>query len=344
MPLHLLGKKSWNVYNTAAIERVRKDEADAKAREEAAEQRMQEEDASSRIAILRGGKPLPPPESPETVNENASRQRERERRPDDRPRERKRRRLGDENETDAEIRFAREDDAASKKVRDVLGARRNEENVSLVDGGGHIQLVPVPDERDLRKAEKNAEYEAEKAKKRKREEDQYTMRFSNAAGYSKGVANPWYAAPTSQTSADTKLVLPETQGKGVWGNEDPRRVQRDQQRIASNDPFAMMQAAQRQLKQREKERAKWQAERDRELEELKREEEQSRKREWRHRRHHNQERDEDALDGFSLNAPLNNHEKRDGGHDREKRHRHQHRHHSRERRLQDERDKGRRSR
>ena len=33
MVLHLLGKKSWNVYNTDNVERVRKDEAEARARE-----------------------------------------------------------------------------------------------------------------------------------------------------------------------------------------------------------------------------------------------------------------------------------------------------------------------
>ncbi|CAI4217235.1 unnamed protein product [Parascedosporium putredinis] len=54
MPLHLLPKKSWNVYNADNIARVRRDEAAAKAKEEAEEQRMQEYDAQRRLAILRG--------------------------------------------------------------------------------------------------------------------------------------------------------------------------------------------------------------------------------------------------------------------------------------------------
>ena len=35
MVLHLLGKKSWNVYNSENVDRVRRDEAEAKAREAA---------------------------------------------------------------------------------------------------------------------------------------------------------------------------------------------------------------------------------------------------------------------------------------------------------------------
>ena len=67
MPLHLLGKKSWNVYNTDNVERVRRDEADARAREEAAEQLMQEQDAERRIALLRGEEP---PAVPDLADEN----------------------------------------------------------------------------------------------------------------------------------------------------------------------------------------------------------------------------------------------------------------------------------
>ncbi|KAG9717065.1 hypothetical protein KCU60_g9544, partial [Aureobasidium melanogenum] len=53
MVLHLLGKKSWNVYNKDNIDRVRRDEAAAQAREQEAERRMDQEDAARRIAILR---------------------------------------------------------------------------------------------------------------------------------------------------------------------------------------------------------------------------------------------------------------------------------------------------
>lgn len=51
---HLLGKKSWNVYNQDNIERVRRDEARAKAAEEEAEHRKKDNDAAERLRILRG--------------------------------------------------------------------------------------------------------------------------------------------------------------------------------------------------------------------------------------------------------------------------------------------------
>jgi hypothetical protein len=119
MPLHLLGKKSWNVYNTDNVERVRRDEADARAREEAAEQLMQEQDAEHRMALLRGEEPpaLPEPANGSHENEYAHGPR---RRADDAaaPRDRKRRRLKGEDDTERELRYAREDVEASSRVRE----------------------------------------------------------------------------------------------------------------------------------------------------------------------------------------------------------------------------------
>jgi hypothetical protein len=124
MPLHLLGKKSWNVYNTDNVERVRRDEADARAREEAAEQLMQEQDAEHRMALLRGEEPpaLPEPANGSHENEYAHGPR---RRADDAaaPRDRKRRRLKGEDDTERELRYAREDVEASSRVRESLRAK-----------------------------------------------------------------------------------------------------------------------------------------------------------------------------------------------------------------------------
>ncbi|ORY85476.1 hypothetical protein BCR37DRAFT_391255 [Protomyces lactucae-debilis] len=57
MPLKLLKHKSWHVGKRENIERVRRDEAAEQARIEADEQRMQEEDARNRLALLRGRQP-----------------------------------------------------------------------------------------------------------------------------------------------------------------------------------------------------------------------------------------------------------------------------------------------
>ncbi|KAK5705406.1 hypothetical protein LTR97_002524 [Elasticomyces elasticus] len=328
MPLHLLGKKSWNVYNTVNVDRVRRDEADAQAREEAEEQRMQDEDAATRIAILRGEPAAPLPDSAPVgdadsrANTRVPRSREAG---TDGKRERKRRKLRGEDDTDADIRFAREDVEAGQKAKTAL-AKKDTDDAPLVDHAGHLQLIPAPDEKAIRKAGKNAEVEAEKAKKRKREEDQYMMKFSNAAGYSNGMEKPWYAsnklAKQEKDAASTAVALSDVQEKDAWGNEDPRRKNREQNRISSSDPFAAMQHAQRQLKQSSVDKERWQRERAAELEELKKTEDRRRRREKHQERHH----DVNKLEGFSLDAPPNRERSEHGRH-----HGHRHRHHSKER-------------
>ncbi|TKA63211.1 hypothetical protein B0A55_10105 [Friedmanniomyces simplex] len=313
MVLHLLGKKSWNVYNTANVDRVRRDEAEAQAREEAEEQRMQEEDAARRIAILRGEAVAPLPDaapagigdalSDARVDANKARRNRDENHDGVPPRERKRRKLRGEDDTERDIRFAREDVEAGQKAKTALG-KREVDDAPLIDHAGHLQLIPAPDEKAMRSAgKKNAEAEAEKAKKRKREEDQYTMRFSNAAGFNNGMEEPWYAsnklAGVGREAASTAVVLAEVQEKDVWGNEDPRRKDRERNRISSSDPFAAMQHAQRQLKQSGHDKERWQRERLAELADLKRMEERP------GRLERQGERDDDAgLDGFSLVAPV----------------------------------------
>jgi hypothetical protein len=330
MVLHLLGKKSWNVYNSENVERVRRDEAEAQAREEAEEQAMQEADAARRIALLRGEAP-PALDPPQHVNADAEGSpAERKRRSLDHGLARKRRRLRGEDDTDRDIRYAREDAAAGERAKEVLLTKDNASDAPLIDHAGHIQLLPAPDENAIRKAEKNAEAEAEKAKKRKREEDQYTMRFSNAAGFNNGMARPWYAASESKASSDNTdkaLVLPHVQDKNAWGNEDPLRKERERNRISSSDPFAAMQQAQRQLKQSERDKERWQKERLAVTEELKRAEDRKRRHE---KRRHRRREDEESLEDFSLDASTKEH-KKDRHSDRHHRHRRRHRIRSRSR-------------
>ncbi|KAK4061128.1 uncharacterized protein Triagg1_10467 [Trichoderma aggressivum f. europaeum] len=206
MPLHLLGKKSWNVYNADNIARVRRDEAAAKAAEEEEERRMQEVDAQRRLAILRGESPPPiederdtEPEKTEGAPSNA--------RPRFPGQGRKRKRPG-EDDTEFELRLAQERSNATYSL--VESSRKPASSAPIVDSAGHIDLFG--DQRARAHAERNEEAEAEKKKKEKEYEDQYTMRFSNAAGKD-GISKPWYS--------QREGVAPDTSSKDVWGNNDP---------------------------------------------------------------------------------------------------------------------------
>ncbi|KAI1043954.1 hypothetical protein LB505_003408 [Fusarium chuoi] len=271
MPLHLLGKKSWNVYNADNIARVRRDEAAAKAAEEAEEQRMQEIDAQQRLAILRGEAP-PPIEDDEAPKdeEPPARDRDASQRTSTR---RKRKRLG-EDDTDFEMRIARENDN-SALVR-IEPEKKSTSSAPLMDHNGHIDLLG--DEKSRAHAEKNEEAEKEAKKKKQSYEDQYTMRFSNATGKD-GVLKPWY----SQSDA----AAPDASSKDVWGNQDPNRKERDAKRIVSYDPLAMMKKGASKVREIKQERKRFQEEREEELKQMRRDE---RHREKRRRRHHERDR------------------------------------------------------
>lgn len=143
------------------------------------------------------------------------------------------------------------------------------------------------------------------------------MRFSNAAGFKEKIGRqPWYS------SAGQDVVAPDSMpAKDVWGNEDPRRKEREKARMDSNDPLAAMKRGIRQLRATEQERKRWNEEKRRELETLRSEE--------RHRSVHRpkrRSRSTDSLEGFSLDAPTSK-----NGDEREHRSsgRH-HRHHRRD--------------
>lgn len=227
---------------------------------------MQELDAERRAAILRGRTPPPLPDDIDAGDGKRKRDR-------DSGHDRKRRKLKGEDDTDHDIRLAAsmartgdgdEDDAK------VLKLRRPASDAPLTDHAGHIDLFPV-DMKESLKREKNAEAEKEKRKKEQAFEDQCTMRFSNAAGRD-GLGKPWYTAQHNSSPVTEKgrpaLEYPEFESKNVWGNEDPRRKEREQARMSSNDPFAFMQKAQTQLKKSKEDKKKWADERKRELREL----------------------------------------------------------------------------
>ena len=258
MPLHLLGKKSWNVYNADNIAKVRRDEAKAKAQEEEEERRMQEVDAQRRIQILRGEQPGAPPSAP-SDDERL--------RPD---RQRKRKRIAGEDDTERDIRLAKDSSALSSTdtALQIPGSRKPTSDAPLTDHAGHINLFP--DERSRRHVAKNQEAEAEAAKKKREFEDQYTMRFSNAAGFKQGLENPWYSSSTAPTKRDDDEDEDDEVGKDVWGNEDRGRKEREKKRIEAGDPLMSMRRGVRDLRQVEKERRQRAAERAREMKELER--------------------------------------------------------------------------
>ncbi|KAI1382807.1 uncharacterized protein F4822DRAFT_97588 [Hypoxylon trugodes] len=313
MPLHLLGKKSWNVYNPKNIERVKHDEEAAKAREEAEEQRQQEVDAERRLAILRGEVPPPlPPPSPSADDETPSRKRDRDEDPATSgwgKKRRKRKRAG-EDDTDFELRLARDRAGATRTTSDALVKSRSD--APLTDHTGHIDLFP--DERSH--PPKNEKTESEAAKKKRENEDQYTMRFSNAAGKD-GLTDAWYTKGGDMKDViDRSLDAPS---KDVWGNEDPRRKEREVARVVANDPLAMMKRGAAKVREVEKERRQLNEERGRELKQLRKEE---KKRERRRRREGRE--DYDDLEGFTLDGATSS-QPPTRSKDKDDSHRHRHR-------------------
>ena len=242
MPLHLLSKKSWNVYAPDNIARVKRDQAAARAREEEEDRRLQEQDSADRLAVLRGEGHTPPSQDKRSAESRESHGEDR----------RKRRRLDGEDDTERDIRPAREE---RQKRHRGHHQDRGRLDVPTTDRSGHINLFPMKEQGQGRH-EKNSEVEVEKARKQHEREDQYTMRLSNAAGKNLDRSGPWYASSKRHTREDMDFV----EGKDVWGTPDPAAKDREQFRQASNDPLAFMQRAQTQLKQAERDKQRWRSE------------------------------------------------------------------------------------
>ena len=248
---------------------------------------MQEVDAERRIQILRG-LPVDPPTSTDEVRTGDGRAE----RSGGVGRERKRRRIEGEDDTERDIRLAREGQAFTPARVDKGALKRKEtSNEPLTDQAGHINLFPVEGSRHH--GSKNPEAVAEAVKKRKEYEDQYTMRFSNAAGFKQAVGQkPWY-----QSIGGAVEQVEDVAGKDVWGNEDPRRKEREKLRATADDPLAMIQKGVQGLREVERERKKWKEEKERETRELA---EAERRRVKRKKR----SRDDDDLEGFRLDATV----------------------------------------
>ncbi|KAK2070987.1 hypothetical protein P8C59_005444 [Phyllachora maydis] len=190
MPLHLLGKKSWNVYNADNIARVRRDEAAAADREAAEEQRMQEEDAARRLAILRGEEPLPLTSAGIDTSAHDEPDNARPRRGLVPERCRRKRKRPDEDDTEFEMRVVRENAESNAVASHGLldghrsGSTPKGEKSALTDVTGLFSLFDdgVFEKSAPRNSMKKEEAEEGVAKKTREAEDQYQMLFANAAG------------------------------------------------------------------------------------------------------------------------------------------------------------------
>lgn len=265
---HLLGKKSWNVYNKDNIERVRRDEANAKVEEEAEEQRMQEVDAARRLAILRGEVPPPIEDEPAPQVDQGGQ-------PAPLPgtsRSKRPRKQTGEDDTDYELRMAKQRDEVVQKA--ATEARRTSA-APIVDRRGHIDLFG--DDKSRSHA-KNEEAEKEANRKKREYEDQYTMRFSNAGGQP-GLDKPWYSAQEGNEGGQQQVM------KNVWGRDDPKRKERDEKRIVASDPLSMMKQGARKVRELKQERKQFREEREQELREMKRDDERGERRSRHSRRH-----------------------------------------------------------
>ena len=269
---HLLGKKSWNVYNAENIAKVKHDEAAAAAQENAEEQRMQEVDAEQRLRALRGQSPIPQPN--ENVPDAGTQPRRNE------GSSRKRRRITGEDDTDRDIRFARENNEQVEARRKALKIGHSQKDIPLIDARGHVNLFPV--EQPRKTASKNQEAEKEENAKKKSFEDQYTMRFSNAAGFHQSAdAKPWYSSKAPEAPSQSSILATSND---VWGNKDLGHSQREKLRLSANDPLAMMQQGVTELRKSERDRQRWNDERTRELNDLKAIARKERKERRRHKR------------------------------------------------------------
>ena len=311
-----MGKKSWNVYNQANIEKVKRDEAVAAAQEAAEEERMQEVDAEQRMRILRGE---PTDDLDALAKQRISPARPTSDHPDHGERVRKRRRLAGEDDTERDLRYAKEDQALSLSRKEMKPLKAKSSDAPLHDRAGHINLFPTEVQQASRAQKKgNPEKEAEDAKKKQEYENQFTMKFSNAAGFRQSIGEkPWYSAGADLQRSESEVTV----SKDVRGNDDPRRKERASMRLAVDDPLSAIQRGVDGVRKAEKGRKAWKEQRLREVDELIEAERKSSRRHKRHKHHHeHREHHEhlDDLDGFTLDGADPKAE--------ERKHHHKHRH------------------
>lgn len=260
---------------------MRRDEAAAKAADEAAEERMQEADAARRLAILRGEEPLPLPEEEEKPHDPAAGPLARDSGRDRLPGEKRKRKRAGEDDTDFEMRVAME------RAADVAGIKPRSDGpvelAGLLNPEEHKQLFK-PLGRDEVAGEKQRAERAEREKL-------MNPVLKDVLGIKE---DPWFA----KTVKPGEVI--DEPGRDAWGREDPGRKARDAVRIDKNDPLAMMKRGAAKVREVTHERKREMDERERELRTLRKEE---RRREKRKKREGKVRDETGDLEGFSLDAP-----------------------------------------
>lgn len=292
---------------------------------------MQDADAARRLAILRGETPPPLPEAEQPADPSDKKHTRRDCDGTFGGGGRKRKRAG-EDDTEFEMRVARERAEEGSRVADELagasGSRRQKqketEEVNIVDSRGHIDLIgPVPkdaggggeDDRNETVPESHrskARQTVEKYERNHRNGVSAGKPWYEEAEHMRLVKNAWFfdacvAAATltvEQSLEDEREAavrearrkaerLLEAPTTDVWGRDDPKRRERETARLDANDPLAAMRSGAKKVRDVLKERRKDAEERGRELEQLRQEE---RRREKRRKREHargDEEKDED---------------------------------------------------
>lgn len=217
-----------------------RDEAVAEAAERDKSRLDRDREAETRIDLLRGNeehRKMVDAEPPRALEDGDAPSKE------SRKDSRKRKRLPGEDDTDRDLRHAME---RAEGGRDVAVARLRatkpeEADAPITDRRGNINLFP-----ETSKGHRRRRTEEDKEKRRQKEaEENMGMPLKEALGRH-GSERTWYL--------DADGTVKDRQGRDVWGNEDPRRIRRDSQRVASADPLAFMKQAQTRLKEVQRER------------------------------------------------------------------------------------------
>jgi hypothetical protein len=271
MPLHLLSKKSWNVYSPANIERVKRDEAEARRKAIEQEERGLQNEADDRLELLK---------------QHTTRDRKTSKR-----------KLPGEDDTDRDIRLAVENTTTASS-----GGKQD--HGSALDAEGQFSLVPTPPQKKPRLDQEQ-------------DKDPYTVYLTDATGRDRNSKATWYTS-----------LEPERE---KWGDDNPRRQQREIARLNANDPLAAMKKGVKALRENEKARKSWMAQRERDLEEVERLARKERRDKKPKKRRDQDDDDLASLEDFNLDDGYTKPKASRDRHDSEHGKIHRHRHHPHDR-------------